>query len=80
MIEKVPTVWDETKVLNGEPPHYVTIARQHGDTWFVGSITDWHARDVEIPLSFLGNRKFQAHLFADGADADQDATHVEVST
>ena len=27
-IEKVPTVWDDTKVLNGEPAQYVTIARQ----------------------------------------------------
>jgi alpha-glucosidase len=78
-IEKVPTVWDDTKVLNGEPAGFVTIARQHGDTWYVGSITNWDARDVEIPLSFLGKGKYQAKIFADGADADKVATRVSVS-
>jgi alpha-glucosidase len=77
-IEKVPTVWDETKVLNGEPPDYVTIARKHGDSWFLGSITNWDARDVEVPLDFLGSGKFQIRIFADGADADKVATHVEI--
>jgi alpha-glucosidase len=78
-IEKVPTVWDDTKVLNGEPTNYVTIARQHGDAWYVGSITNWDARDLEIPLSFLGQGKYQAKIFADGQDADKVATSVSVS-
>src|SRR5208282_1064699 len=56
-IEKVPTVWDDTKVLNGEPAKLVTIARQHGDAWYVGSITNWDARDFTIPLNFLGQGK-----------------------
>jgi alpha-glucosidase len=79
-IEKVPTVWDDTKVLNGEPAQFVTIARQHGDVWFIGSITNWDARDLEIPLEFLGPGKFEVKIFADGADADRVATHVTVST
>jgi len=78
-IEKVPTVWDDTMVLNGEPTNYVTIARQHGDAWYVGSITNWDARDLEIPLSFLGQGKYQAKIFADGQDADKVATSVSVS-
>jgi alpha-glucosidase len=78
-IEKVPTVWDDTKVLNGEPAKYVTIARQHGDAWYIGSITNWDARDFEIPLGFLGEGKYQAQIFADGADADKAATSVKIS-
>jgi alpha-glucosidase len=78
-IEKVPTVWDDTKVLNGEPAQYVTIARQHGDAWYIGSMTNWDARDLEIPLSFLGQGKYQAHIFADGPDADKTPTSVSVS-
>ena len=53
-IDKVPTVWDETKVVNGEPAQYVTIARRQGADWFLGAMTNWDARDLEIPLSFLG--------------------------
>jgi alpha-glucosidase len=78
-IEKVPTVWDETKVLNGEPAKYITIARRTGDTWFVGSMTNWDARDVEIPLGFLGTGEYEAEIFADGADADQVATSLDVT-
>jgi alpha-glucosidase len=78
-LEKVPTVWDETKVLNGEPAQYVTIARRHGDEWFLGAMTNWDARDLEIPLSFLGAGEFEAQIFADGADADQVATSLAIS-
>jgi alpha-glucosidase len=78
-IERVPTVWDDTKVLNGEPAKLITIARQHGDTWYVGSITNWDARDLEIPLTFLGQGKYQAQIFADGPDADKTPTSVSVS-
>ncbi len=78
-IDKVPTVWDETKVVNGEPAEYVTIARRHGDDWFLGSMTNGDARDLEIPLSFLGAGEFEAQIFADGADADKVATSVAIS-
>ncbi len=78
-LDKVPTVWDETKVLNGEPAQYVTIARRHGDDWFLGAMTNWDARDLEIPLSFLGAGEFNAQIFADGADADQMATSLGIT-
>jgi len=79
-LEKVPTVWDDTKVLNGEPAQYVTIARQHGDAWYLGSMTNWDARDLELPLDFLGSGQYEADIFADGADADKVATSVSIST
>jgi len=78
-IEKVPTVWDDTKVLSGDPGQYVTIARQKGDAWYVGSMTNWDARDVEIPLDFLGLGDYEAEIFADGAVADKVATSLDVS-
>ncbi len=79
-LDKVPTVWDETKVLNGEPARYLTIARRHGDTWYLGAMTNWDARDLEIPLSFLGSGDFATQIFADGADADKDAKSLAIST
>jgi alpha-glucosidase len=78
-LEKVPTVWDETRVVNGEPAQYVTIARRHGDNWFLGAMTNGDPRDLEIPLSFLGAGEFEAQIFADGADADKVATSVALS-
>ena len=79
-IEKVPTVWDDTKVLSGEPPNYVTVARQRGEAWYIGSITNWNSRELEVPLDFLGTGRFEAKIFADGADADRVPTSVSIST
>ena len=78
-IEKVPTVWDDTKVLSGEPAKFVVIARRNGTSWYLGAMTNWDARDMEIPLSFLGEGDYEAQIFADGADADKVATSVQIS-
>ena len=78
-VDKVPTVWDETKVINGDPSKYVTIARRQGADWFLGSMTNWDSRDLDIPLDFLGQGEFDAQIFADGADADTVPTHVIIS-
>jgi alpha-glucosidase len=79
-IEKVPTVWDETKVLNGEVGNYIAVARQQGDNWYLGAMTNWDARDLAIPLDFLGASEYEARLFADGPDADTVATSLSIST
>jgi alpha-glucosidase len=79
-IEQVPTVWDDTKVLNGTPAEFVTIARRHGGTWYIGSMTNWDPRDLEIDLSFLDAGEYEVKIFADGADADRVATSLDIST
>jgi alpha-glucosidase len=62
--EALPTVWDDTRVLEGQPGQYATIARKSGDVWFIGSIAANNDREVKIPLSFLGTKKdFEAVLY-----------------
>jgi alpha-glucosidase len=78
-IEKVPTVWDETKVLAGEPAKFIVIARRSGDKWYLGAMTNWDARDLEIPLSFLEQGDYQARIFADGPNADKIGTSIATS-
>jgi alpha-glucosidase len=68
-LKAVPTSWDETRVLNGVPPKYITIARRHGNEWFIGSIAGWDAQDLEVPLSFLGGGDYDAEIYADGPNA-----------
>ena len=70
-ITKIPVVWDETVALNGEIAKYVTIARKKGDEWYVGSMTNWDARTLELDLSFLGNGNFKAEVFRDGVNANR---------
>jgi alpha-glucosidase len=67
----VPTVWDETKVLGAQMGDYVIVARRNGRNWYIGAMTDWTARDLEIDLSFLAAGSFRMAAFADGANADR---------
>ncbi len=68
-IAGIPTVWDESVVLDGKMGEYIVTARRKGDTWYVGGITNWTARDVEIDCSFLKAGTHDATLFKDGANA-----------
>jgi len=68
-LKAVPAAWDETRVLNGVPSKYITIARRRGREWFVGSITDWDARSLDVPLGFLGSGAYDAEIYADGPNA-----------
>jgi len=70
-IAAVPTVWDNTISLNGEVSKYISIARQKGDAWYVGSMTNWDARNLELDLSFLGEGNFKGEVFKDGINADK---------
>jgi len=79
-IKKVPATWDAIKVINGIPGEYITIARRKGNDWYIGSITNWDARNLSIPLSFLGNGKYVAEIYADAADAGNNPTHTLIST
>lgn len=69
-IKHVPTTWDETRVPNGQPGEYITIARRHGKEWFVGAMTNWDERNLEIPLTFLGEGNFVAEVYRDATDAN----------
>lgn len=64
--DRVPTVWDDTKVVQGEIGEYITIARRSADQWFVGTITNNDARALQIPLDFLEEGKaYVARIFED---------------
>jgi alpha-glucosidase len=77
-IRDVPASWDSTRVLNGEPGAFVTIARRHGDDWYLGSITNWTSRTLQVPLSFLGAGEYRAEIYADAADAGTNPKHVTI--
>ncbi|MGE5568227.1 MAG: glycoside hydrolase family 97 protein [Rhodospirillales bacterium] len=68
-LKAVPAAWDETRVLNGEPVKYITVARRRGQEWYVGAITDWDARELDVPLSFLGSGSYTADIYSDAPDA-----------
>ena len=70
-IASVPTVWDQTISLDGKVSEYVAIARRNGADWYIGALTNWDSRELELDLSFLGEGTFKAEIFKDGINADR---------
>lgn len=69
-IAEFPTVWDETVALDGAFGDYVAMARRKGNAWYVGVMSDWEARKVELDLSkILGEGEYKAEVFRDGPNA-----------
>ena len=63
--KELPTVWDDYKILEGNPSNYFSIARRSGNRWFVASHT-YSARDVQLNLSFLsGEKSYKAEIYMD---------------
>jgi hypothetical protein len=71
-IKDVPVDWDDTKVLEAEPGDHITIARKgkSSNNWFIGAITDEHARTTTILLDFLQKgKKYKAIIYEDAPGA-----------
>jgi alpha-glucosidase len=81
-IVKIPVVWDDIIGIDGKVGDYALIARRWGKEWFVGAITDWTARDMDLDLSFLPAGKYSIDIFQDGINADKfagDYKHVKTT-
>jgi alpha-glucosidase len=79
---KIPVVWDDLKVLDGKVGDYLLLARRSGTDWFVGALTDWNKREMELDLSFLPAGEFMIEIFQDGINANrhaQDYKHLKSS-
>lgn len=70
-LSAVPTVWDETRVLDARIADYVVVARRKGAEWWVGAMNDWTPRELEVDFSFLPAGAFRVESFQDGVNADR---------
>jgi alpha-glucosidase len=76
----VPTVWDDTVALAGKVGDYVAMARRSGDDWYLGVMTDWDPRELEIKFDFLPEGSYQLEIWADGVNADRNGQDVSYKT
>ena len=79
-LRDVPTVWDETRVLDGTVGRHIVIARRSGRDWFLGGMTGDERYQIDLPLSFLGKGKYDAEIYADSADANSSYSNVNKLT
>ena len=76
----VPTEWDDTKVLDARIADYILVARRNGKDWWVGAMSDWTARDLDVDLSFLGDGSFTMDAYQDGVNADRAGSDYKKTT
>lgn len=74
-----PTVWDESKALQGEIGEYIVQARRSGNDWFVGAMNGLQARDITINTAdFLQKgKKYRVEIYNDTPALN---TRTKVST
>ena len=79
-IADIPVIWDETRVLQGRLGEYIVTARRKGDVWYVGGQTNWDARTIELPLSFLAEGNYTVTALTDGINANHNAEDYRFDT
>ena len=77
-IAKVPTVWDETVALDGKLGEYAVIARRSGETWYIGAITNWEARTLEIEIPRFARNDCSVIVYQDGINANRNAEDYQI--
>lgn len=77
-ITAIPVVWDEIRGLGGKVGEYILLARRSGNEWFVGALTDWSQRDLDLDLSFLPAGNYKIEIFSDGINADRYAGDYKI--
>jgi alpha-glucosidase len=66
-IKAVPTMWDETRFIEGDIAQYIVVARRSGREWYVGAMNNEQGRTVEVPLDFLSPGSYRLHSWEDGS-------------
>ena len=72
----VPTVWDDTRFLDGYPGEYIVMTKRSGKQWFIGAMNNCMKRVVEIETSFLPAGEYEFEYWADAKNADKKPTEV----
>jgi alpha-glucosidase len=72
-LKKIPVVWDDTRLLMGKIARYTILAHRSGNEWYVGAITDWNERTIDLETGFLEQGKYRLEAIEDGINANKRA-------
>ncbi|WP_308763616.1 glycoside hydrolase family 97 protein [uncultured Bacteroides sp.] len=71
-ISSLPTVWEDTKLLDGYPSHHVVMARKNGDCWYIGGLNGTNeSMPLIVDLGFIHEKIKGVTLYADGQKSNQ---------
>src|SRR5262249_38197330 len=66
LLKLVPNIWDDTRLLSGDPDTNVVLARRNGANWYLGAIFAGPGRTFSTSLGSLGSGTWLADVYADG--------------
>jgi len=72
-LTRIPVIWDDTRLLQGKVAQYTVMARRSGNEWYIGAITNWDERDIELNTGFLEPGKYRLEAIEDGINANNRA-------
>lgn len=80
-ITSIPVETDSTFIATGKLGEYIVTVRKKDINWYIGGMTNWDERDVEIDFSFLPtDARYTATLFTDGINANKQAEDYRTET
>ncbi len=71
IVGHLPTTWDETVRKDAKIGEFIVTARKNNNNWFVGGMTNWTERDLELKFDFLDDGNYKATVCKDGINADR---------
>ena len=75
-LQIVPTVWDDTRFVDGYPGEFIAMAKRSGNAWFIGAMNNETARTISIPTDFLPVGKYELEYWEDAKDAGKNPTKL----
>ena len=75
----VPTVWDDTRFVDGYPGEFIVLAKRSEKNWFIGAMNNNVSRIISIPTDFLPNGKYELEYWEDAKDAGKNPTKLNKS-
>jgi alpha-glucosidase len=80
LLGSIPTVWDETKIIDGKVGEYIITARKKGNDWYIGSMSNWQPRELKLSLDFLDDAaEYSTVICEDGVNAGRYASDYKMS-
>ncbi|NDV81788.1 glycoside hydrolase family 97 protein [Bacteroides sp. 51] len=74
-LSEVPVTFDDTKALDAKVGEYALMAKRKGDKWYVGGMTNWDARTIEVDFDFLSpGVEYQATIIKDAPQSSEEPT------
>lgn len=80
-ISSIPVETDSTFILTGTMGEDIVTVRKKEQDWYIGGLTNWNEKDLEIDFSFLeAGKTYEGTFFVDGINANKNAEDYRTFT